>query len=66
MFFHFAFYHKCEKFGIKPVLGISFTLLFGQHSLESALIAGNFAGMQQLMRLSAAFFSVEPANLTVT
>ena len=66
MFFHFAFYHKCEKFGIKPVLGISFTLLFGQHSLESALIAGNFAGMQQLMQLSSAFFSVEPANLTVT
>ncbi len=47
------FYSSCVKAGIKPILGVEFSILYNERKFQIVLIAKDFNGYQNLMRITS-------------
>lgn len=45
------FYSACKKEGIKPIIGAEFSILYNERKFQLVLLAKNFTGYKNLMRL---------------
>ncbi len=47
------FYSLCKKEGIKPIIGVEFTIVFSDRKFQIVLLAKDFAGYRNLMRITS-------------
>ena len=56
------FYSTCKKEGIKPIIGAEFSILYNERKFQLVLLAKNFAGYKNLMRIISVINVENPIN----
>ncbi len=59
------FYKSCKKTNIKPIIGVEFSLKYGDRVFQIVLIARTFIGYKNLMRITSIVNTENPLNPTL-
>ena len=60
------FYSNCKRAGIKPIIGAEFTITCNERKFQIVLLAKNFAGYKNLMRITSLVNIDNPLEPTLT
>lgn len=60
------FYNACKKEGIKPIIGVEFSIAYRDRKFAIVLLAKNFEGYQNLMRITSIVNVENPLEPTLT
>ncbi len=60
------FYSTCKKEGVKPIVGSEFDILYKERKFKLVLLAKNFEGYKNLMRIISVVNVENPLNPTLT
>ncbi len=60
------FYTKCKKEGLKPIIGVEFTLLYLERKFKIVLLVKNITGYKNLMRITSIVNVSDPVEPLLT
>lgn len=60
------FYKSCKKEGVKPIIGVEFSLRYSDRIFQIILLARTFIGYKNLMRITSLVNLENPINPTLT
>ena len=60
------FFSICKKEGIKPIIGVEFTILYNERKFQLVLLAKNMVGYKNLMRITSIVNVANPLDPILT